>query len=173
MAVYWFGIVSEFDPNATFARKLRVFVASEETLDLLEKRLPPTEERTEGFQEFFKAKEKFVQYCEKELPKMKLDKACEKEEVKDLVQCMKKKTGGFMPADFQNGHFESPRNGLKRWQGIVEMAHIYADGDADSERGGGLLMPFNIPVDKATETILASRRGSYCSVAESESKLFG
>ena len=46
-----------------------------------------------------------------------------------------------------NGKTSSVRHGLKRWQGMVEMAHIYADSEDESTRGGGLLMPIELPVD--------------------------
>jgi hypothetical protein len=213
MERYWFGIVSEFDKKASFARKLRVFIASETMLEGLvtdlkiDQTLPggtspdpnhaPTPDnaetatRIERFGEFCKAKEEFIQAIE-DIQKAKgiklsVDDACQEDtlsqplgapadaagnsltetpedkNLREKVNGLRKKAlaalkemklhcGGALPNRFMNGKVVDARSGLKRWQGMVEMAHIYADHEKEEKngmntRGGGLLMPIAIPID--------------------------
>lgn len=175
MAKYWFGIVCECDDKGTFARKLRVFVASEAMLEDLTSYLkivrrgssspeaPDTprateEPRIKRFEDFCQAKEAFIKAIEErnktEPKQLNVDDACQEDEVLlgpvayAALQKMKEHCGGAAPSRFMNGKVSSVRHGLKRWQGMVEMAHIYADSEDESMRGGGLLMPIELPVDK-------------------------
>ena len=207
MERYWFGIVSEFDEKASFARKLRVFIASETMLEGLVRDLkidqtPPggtspdpnraptpdnaeTATRIQRFGAFCEAKEKLIEAIEgiekAKGIKLSVDDACQEDtlsqklggaltettedkklrkEALDALNEMKtsfltvgdETCGGALPNRFMNGKVVNARSGLKRWQGMVEMAHIYADRDKEEKnsmntRGGGLLMPIAIPID--------------------------
>jgi len=121
-----------------------------------------------GFDKFYVAKQEFLKECsnsekpnlyQKSVNDVRKDERCKEVE----------ETLGFMPDTFQNGARSTPMNGLKRWQSIVEMAFIYADGRGN-ERGGGLLMPIDLPVPVRCSSVSdlaergeaeASRQGSF------------
>ena len=95
------------------------------------------------FDKFYEAKKRFLERCEtdpqlrgKMVDDARADPACESLE----------RVLGFMPHQFLGGTRTTPMYGLKRWQSLVEMAYIYADGTKEAERGGGLLMPVDLPV---------------------------
>jgi hypothetical protein len=82
-----------------------------------------------------------------------------------LAAEMKEANGGFMPAFFQNGQTGRAANCWKRWQTIVEMAYLYQQDMAQgvnpgtTVRGGGFLIPIDIPVDVFSPTAESTTAG--------------
>lgn len=106
----------------------------------------------QGFNRFYEKKVDFLRCCEEDpqLQGLKVDAARATPACNELAHSL-----GFMPDHFIRGGSMRPVDGLKRWQSIVEMAFIYADGISHGERqrGGGLLFPIDLPVPRCSNTL--------------------